>query len=267
MEYTDYYVAKGKLEATKYIIMKIIILLFIGFFITSCDNNKKQYNRPLKIGDMLDISDFDLICINQGEIEKDKLILFDFWATWCGPCIASFPHLEKLQEKYSDDLQIIAISDEKIDVVNNFLIKKNFKLSFFNDVAENLFIQFNISHRPTSCLISKKGEFIWAGSSKDFEQVLTDYLNSGEISKPYITEFNKAFYNQDSDFGQESKFDNYSLSEGTDPKLYFAKNQKNENELIKLNLPIYEKDIETIQQWYSRGLLNLETMSWHLDEK
>ena len=45
------------------------------------------------------------------------------------------------------------------------------------------------------------------------------------------------------------------------------KNHSNENELIKLNLPIYEKDIETIQQWYSRGLLNLETMSWHLDEK
>lgn len=99
---------------------QILKLFFIVFLIISCNNINKQLDSPLKVGNVLDISDFDLISVNESKIEKDKLLLLDFWATWCGPCIASFPHLEKLQEKYNDDLQIIAISDEKVDIVNKF---------------------------------------------------------------------------------------------------------------------------------------------------
>ncbi len=224
-------------------IKQTLILLSLSFFIISCDTSKKQSDSPLKIGNVIDISDFDLIDVNHGKIEKNKLLLIDFWATWCGPCIASFPHLEKLQKYYRDYLQIIAISDENVDVVSNFLAKKNYDLHFLNDVDKQLFTKFNITYRPISCLISKKGEFIWAGNSKDFEEVLIEYLNSGQISEPNITEFNKAYYNQDSNFEKKSKFDNYEVSEGIDPKLYFAKNQKSESDLIDIkyiSVPVTE---------------------------
>ncbi|MFN3150524.1 TlpA family protein disulfide reductase [Bremerella sp.] len=42
---------------------------------------------------------------------KDKVVLLDFWAVWCGPCVASFPHLVEWQEKYGKDgLQIVGIT-------------------------------------------------------------------------------------------------------------------------------------------------------------
>lgn len=57
--------------------------------------------------------------------EPGKVYIVEFWATWCGPCIQSMPHLSELQQKYSGKgVQIISISDENIEAVEAFL-KKN----------------------------------------------------------------------------------------------------------------------------------------------
>lgn len=42
----------------------------------------------------------------------DKFVLIDFWATWCGPCRQSIPHLNELQAKFKDQLVVIGLSDE-----------------------------------------------------------------------------------------------------------------------------------------------------------
>ena len=234
---------------------KLLILIF-SIFIVSCENdNKNRSNKPIKVGDIVEILDYDLISLNKRKIDKDKLILIDFWATWCGPCIASFPHLEELQQKYSEDLQILAISDEKVDVVANFLTKKSFNLSFLNDVDEKLFKRFNISERPTSCLISKKGEFLWLGSSDDLEPILIEYLKSGKAPKPFLTESNKSFYNQYSSPEQKLNNNDYSLSEGKDPNLYSAYTQKNDNDLVNIkytSVPL----TEIVMDFYQIGNLN-----------
>ena len=212
-----------------------LLILILSIFIVSCNNsNKNKSDEQIKVGDILEISDYELISVNKRKIDKDKLILIDFWATWCGPCIASFPHLEELQEKYKDDLQILAISDEKVDVVANFLAKKNFDISFLNSVDKNLFKRFNISARPTSCLISKKGEFLWVGRSEDFEPILIKYLKTGKVPKTTIRESYKQFYDKDFNLEQESKIIDYTLSEGKDPKLYSATMQKKDTNLASI---------------------------------
>jgi thiol-disulfide isomerase/thioredoxin len=56
------------------------------------------------------------------EFEQDKVYVVEFWATWCGPCISSMPHLAELQREYADrGVQIISVSDEDLQTVERFL--------------------------------------------------------------------------------------------------------------------------------------------------
>ena len=60
------------------------------------------------------------------KFENDKVYVVEFWATWCGPCIASMPHLAELQNKYrGNGVQVISVSDESLDEVKDLLGKKN----------------------------------------------------------------------------------------------------------------------------------------------
>lgn len=56
------------------------------------------------------------------KFEDGKVYVVEFWATWCGPCVMSMPHLAQLQKDYADKgVQIISISDEDKETVTEFL--------------------------------------------------------------------------------------------------------------------------------------------------
>ena len=82
----------------------------------------------LKIGD--DAPAIDIAHWLKGEkiteFEDGKVYVLEFWATWCGPCIASMPHVTELQKQYRDyDVTFIGVSDEPLQTVINFLFKKD----------------------------------------------------------------------------------------------------------------------------------------------
>ena len=46
---------------------------------------------------------------------KNKTIVIDFWATWCGPCRAAIPHMNELQQTFAEDLVCVGVSNESAD--------------------------------------------------------------------------------------------------------------------------------------------------------
>ncbi len=56
------------------------------------------------------------------EFEPGKVYVVEFWATWCGPCLHSMPHLAELQSKYEDQgVRVVSVSNEDLETVTSFL--------------------------------------------------------------------------------------------------------------------------------------------------
>lgn len=111
--------------------MKLIrILLIVGIIFSSIGNlfaqPTPQQIKELKIGDLCPNFKFAKMVNYQkpsAELNdfKGKLVILDFWATWCSPCVAAMPKMDSLETKYKDKLVIIPVSKERSEVVSSFL--------------------------------------------------------------------------------------------------------------------------------------------------
>jgi len=116
---------------------------------------------------------------------KGKVVWIEFWATWCGPCLSAMPHLQKLQAKYKDQLQVITVTDETEDRIKQFLKAKPSNLWFAIDTARSLVDLFPHRLIPHSVLISPTGKLI-AGTLPEniTEHVIDSLLNGKEVRLP-----------------------------------------------------------------------------------
>jgi len=117
---------------------------------------------------------------------KGKVVLLDFWATWCKPCVASIPKLNALQKKHKDNLVIIAITPENnITKLTNFANDRNdlvYRMAM--DGAESTIQKYNrpfkVASYPHAYLIDKKGILRWHGNpgdQKTLNKKITELLN------------------------------------------------------------------------------------------
>ena len=90
---------------------------------------------------------------------KGKVVLLNFWATWCQPCAQEMPHLIGLYDKYKDrGVEVLAISiDEKTDHLKVAPYAKDRKLNFTVLYDEGMEKAYSIDGLPTSVIIDKQG--------------------------------------------------------------------------------------------------------------
>jgi thiol-disulfide isomerase/thioredoxin len=109
---------------------------------------------------------------------KNKVVVLDFWATWCGPCIASFPAMQEAINKYKEDSEVVFLF---IDVWENTVPKKmqetatklikdnNYSFNVLLDVKNTVVNGYRIKSIPTKIVIDKKGYIISMGNSSNIE--------------------------------------------------------------------------------------------------
>ncbi|MEI6147886.1 MAG: TlpA disulfide reductase family protein [bacterium] len=96
-----------------------------------------------------------------------KVVLLDFWASWCGPCKASFPALDELQGRYAArGLVVIAVNlDDKSEAMQAFLKEHPVAFTVVRDASHKLVQLADVQSMPSSFVIDRSGKvrFIHTG--------------------------------------------------------------------------------------------------------
>jgi thiol-disulfide isomerase/thioredoxin len=89
-----------------------------------------------------------------------KVVLLDFWASWCSPCLQSFPWMNELQEKHGrEGLVVLAVNlDQDRKLAESFLGRTPAKFRVEYDASGDVARQFEVQAMPTSFLIDRQGK-------------------------------------------------------------------------------------------------------------
>ena len=90
---------------------------------------------------------------------RDEVIFLNFWATWCSPCVAELPEIQKLYEKYGDKVVFMLVTNESPEVVNAFMEKQGYLLPVFYMGTQPPEVLAH-SSLPTTFIISRDGKIV-----------------------------------------------------------------------------------------------------------
>jgi thiol-disulfide isomerase/thioredoxin len=127
-------------------------------------NNATDFTLPDAIGKQVSLSGL-----------RGKMVVLDFWATWCGPCLASFPKMQELVEKYDGSqasfLFINTWENSKPEVtkekVDKLLKENKYTFNVLFDYKDDVVKKYKVEGIPTKIVIDKNGKIVSIDSSED----------------------------------------------------------------------------------------------------
>ena len=117
---------------------------------------------------------------------KGKVVVLEFWATWCGPCVASIPHLNDLAEQFKDKLVVfISVTSENEGVVKGFLNNHPMKACVGLDDYEVLNKAFHVEGIPHAVIVDARGRIAAIAHPADIKpENLEEVLAGKKCSLP-----------------------------------------------------------------------------------
>ncbi len=98
---------------------------------------------------------------------KGKIIVLDFWGTWCGPCVAAMPSLKLIREAFKDHgVEIVGIASDEKQAVSRFCKKNKIPWPNVVDAKGSLAEQFGVQAFPTLMVIDKDGKHVHSDIEK-----------------------------------------------------------------------------------------------------
>lgn len=147
-------------------------ILYYNELISTNKSKSAKYYLPFK-------KEQDIVFDNIINQYKGKVIVMDFWATWCGPCLAAFSEIKKIKEKFeNEDVVFVYLTNESSDKGSwnkqiNYLGGEHYYLYYNQSKIINK--RFAIEFLPSYLIFNKKGELA--------QQSLGAYMGNETLSK------------------------------------------------------------------------------------
>jgi thiol-disulfide isomerase/thioredoxin/Tfp pilus assembly protein PilF len=147
------------------------------------------------------------------KFEDGKVYVVEFWATWCGPCVQSMPHLVEVQQKYAKQgVQIVSVSDEDLETVNEFLKRpynapegKKDAPATYGDLTSAYCLTADPDRSvhaaymeaagqngiPTCFIVGKTGVVEWIGHPMEMDEPLSSVVGDKWDRDAFLAEFKK----------------------------------------------------------------------------
>jgi len=187
-------------RSTIIIILLIVICIVFAYFYLSYREEKIQREREVEYEKLYpslgiqrvdppeEAEDFTLKTLKGGTVSlkdyRGRLIFLNFWATWCGPCRAEMPSMQRLWEEFKEeDFVILAINiQEESKLVSSFMNERGLSFPVLLDEKGKVARSYGIRGIPTTFFLNPEGEIIgkavgardWA--SKESFQLIEELL-------------------------------------------------------------------------------------------
>ncbi|MCH2213435.1 MAG: redoxin family protein [Fuerstiella sp.] len=122
--------------------------------------------------------------------QEGNVYVVEFWATWCGPCLQSMPHISTLQEEYGDAVQFIGVTREDAETVTGFMQQQSpsgqtwadtlgYTIALDDDSStwENYMTAADQGGIPCAFIVEQTGKVAWIGHPMNIDEPLASVVN------------------------------------------------------------------------------------------
>lgn len=178
---------------------------------------------------------------------KGQVVILEFWATWCAPCIKQFPKINALAREFEKDVTFISVTAEDEETVNHFLKRKELNTWIGMDQDRSIIEHFGVFAYPTTVVIDKEG-------------IVLAYIKPDELNHDYLNRLIAGDNSRLEAPSTEKKTNSFASS------LQFGSPTKDKAD--NANTPTYEVTLEEINpipessgSW-SKGFGFLNVQGW-----
>jgi peroxiredoxin len=152
-------------RSTLILVVSVIIVVVAGFILSSKQRSAEPLSSGTEIGQLA--PDFKLPTVGGGEVKlselRGKVVLVNFWATWCPPCKAEMPSMERLYAQMKDrGFELLAVNAEVdgLEILPEFLQQHPHTFPIPVDTEGDVQTGYGVFRFPESFIIDRDGKII-----------------------------------------------------------------------------------------------------------